>query len=117
MPPKPRPTHFLCVPLVTTTSRPQLAWSLGSFRADVAGLNGYGLPPDAVRPVGTLHLTLGVMCFPGGAGIDRATEVLRALEPRALLAGVFPASSKAAAPAEATVCAYFVALVRFPGNK
>ncbi|KAL2256608.1 hypothetical protein VTK26DRAFT_1416 [Humicola hyalothermophila] len=75
-PPKPRPpppTHFLCVPLVTACSRPQLAASLAAFRADVCAADLAAatppapplVPEDAVRPVGTLHLTLGVFSFVG----------------------------------------------------
>ncbi|KAL2265696.1 hypothetical protein VTJ83DRAFT_6796 [Remersonia thermophila] len=94
MPPKPPrpppPTHFLCIPLTshaTTTTTPpsssstapvsaraQLAASLAAFRADVCAppaLGGFDVPQDAVRPVGTLHLTLGVMGF--GEGPARAT--------------------------------------------
>ncbi|EAQ83987.1 hypothetical protein CHGG_10391 [Chaetomium globosum CBS 148.51] len=100
-PPPPRPTpptHFLCIPLtVSPRARAQLATSLSAFRSDVCGaalgLGGGDLPPDAVRPLGTLHLTLGVMSFPVGAaaaavegggggggdgerGLGRAREVL-----------------------------------------
>ncbi|KAL2117120.1 hypothetical protein VTJ04DRAFT_9288 [Mycothermus thermophilus] len=76
MPPKPRntkppPTHFLCIPLVpplpsSSPARAKLAASLAAFRADICAppaLGGFDVPPDAVRPVGTLHLTLGVMSF------------------------------------------------------
>ncbi|KAH6621372.1 hypothetical protein B0J18DRAFT_432297 [Chaetomium sp. MPI-SDFR-AT-0129] len=63
-PKKPSPTHFLCIPLVTPASRPQLSSALSAFRADVSAplsAGGFDLPAEAVRPVGTLHLTLGVM--------------------------------------------------------
>lgn len=76
MPPKPSPTHFLCIPLVTPSSRSQLIQSLASFRAEVsdrgATATGLGLSPggylnvvpeEAIRPVGSLHLTLGVFGF------------------------------------------------------
>ncbi|KAK3954653.1 hypothetical protein QBC32DRAFT_76322 [Pseudoneurospora amorphoporcata] len=69
MPPKPSPTHFLCIPLVTASSRPQLARSLAAFRQEVTVPNpssAYGalpVPEEAIRPVGTIHLTLGVMSF------------------------------------------------------
>ncbi|GAB1312957.1 A-kinase anchor protein 7-like phosphoesterase domain-containing protein [Madurella fahalii] len=101
MPPKPRPpvpTHFLCIPLVSPVSRPQLSASLAAFRADVCSpspANGFGgdgdaallplIPEDAVRPVGTLHLTLGVFSFPplgkgefGDGGPGTAGEVVGA---------------------------------------
>lgn len=69
MPPRPTPTHFLCIPLVTASSRPQLTRSLAAFREEVTAPNpssAYGalpVPDEAIRPVGTIHLTLGVMSF------------------------------------------------------
>ena len=79
---KPPLTHFLCVPLVTPESRPQLEASLKAFKDQVSPPaleadqaiekddqhhNNDGdvvLPyvhPKSIRPVGTLHCTLGVM--------------------------------------------------------
>ncbi|PNY25188.1 Uncharacterized protein TCAP_04874 [Tolypocladium capitatum] len=81
MPPKPAPTHFLCIPL----AGPQLARSWASFRADVTSPVSFGLPEDAVRPLGTLHLTLGVMSLQQD-GVDEAVRVLGGLRPRELLA-------------------------------
>ena len=81
-PKKPPLTHFLCLPLVTPTSRPQLDSSLRAFRDDLSAKNSKFnenaekesdnkvaeqetvLPfvhPKAIRPVGALHCTLGVM--------------------------------------------------------
>lgn len=87
-PKRPQLTHFLCVPLVNDTSEAQLQDSLRRFKEDVcmssakidhsvAGNNVTVLtdatnasdPPGnptfvmerAIRPVGVLHLTLGVM--------------------------------------------------------
>ncbi|ROW06470.1 hypothetical protein VMCG_04350 [Cytospora schulzeri] len=91
---KPKPpqlTHFLCIPLATATSRPQLSQALASFRDDVTRpneLGGFDLPAEAVRPVGTLHFTLGMMSFPKDEGLDRAVEMLRSLRPRELLSTV-----------------------------
>jgi activating signal cointegrator complex subunit 1 len=91
---KPKPpqlTHFLCIPLATATSRLQLSQTLASFRDDVTRpkeLGGFGLPADAVRPVGTLHLTLGMMSFPNDEGLDKAVELLRSLRPREVLSTV-----------------------------
>ncbi|KAJ9141974.1 hypothetical protein NKR23_g7573 [Pleurostoma richardsiae] len=98
MPPSKKParaplTHFLCIPLVTPASRPVLAEALSSFRVDVTGprsLGGLEVPPDAIRPVGTLHLTLGMMSFPGGEDLPKAVELLRSLKPREILASVKP---------------------------
>lgn len=79
---KPPLTHFLCVPLVTPESRPQLEASLRLFKdqvspsapevnqaIDKAEANNSKdgdmvLPyvhPKSLRPAGTLHCTLGVM--------------------------------------------------------
>jgi activating signal cointegrator complex subunit 1 len=52
-------THFLCLPLVTPKSRPSLSTSLAQLKQDLA--KNDICPPKAVRPPGTLHLTLGVM--------------------------------------------------------
>ncbi|KAI0479253.1 RNA ligase-like domain-containing protein [Xylariaceae sp. FL0804] len=129
MPPPrpPRPTHFLCIPLVTkgaaSPSRRQLSASLAAFAADVtqttttttsspapaaaADSGGFAatttvVPEQAIRPVGTLHLTLGVMSFPrgdGGEGLDRAVALLRSLAPRQRLANAAAAAAAAAASA------------------
>ncbi|KND92863.1 Uncharacterized protein C15D4.13c [Tolypocladium ophioglossoides CBS 100239] len=83
MSPKPAPTHFLCIPL----AGPQLARSWASFRVDVTSPVSFGLPEDVVRPLGTLHLTLGVMSLKQD-GVDKAVEVLKGLKPREVLAEV-----------------------------
>ncbi|KAI1340094.1 AKAP7 2'5' RNA ligase-like domain-containing protein [Xylariaceae sp. FL0016] len=103
MPPRPAPTHFLCIPLVTSTSRPQLLASLAAFRADVTSADSFALPEQSVRPLGTLHLTLGVMSFPphtgngnsattaaakDGNGLERAVALLKSLVPGRTWAGV-----------------------------
>lgn len=114
MPPKPFPTHFLCLPLVNAASRPQLAASLAAFAADVTSPDSFGIPAGAVRPVGTLHLTLGVMSLPpskGGGGeegsegsnaggVERAVELLRSISPRGILAEIRNSSSSSAATAD-----------------
>ncbi|KAI9746251.1 MAG: hypothetical protein M4579_007621, partial [Chaenotheca gracillima] len=41
----------------------------------------------AIRPLGTLHLTLGVMNLPDQAGVDRAVELLRSIDLREMLRG------------------------------
>lgn len=87
MPPKAAPkrlTHFLCLPLVTSTSRPQLAKSLHAFRSDIrddrSPENSQGIPEKAVRPVGTIHLTLGVMSLLTPERVEGALEALRSLD-------------------------------------
>lgn len=84
-------THFLCIPLVTAASRPQLSQSIASFRDDVTrpkALGGFDLPFDAVRPVGTLHLTLGMMSFPKDEGLDKAVKLLKSLRLRDIMSTV-----------------------------
>lgn len=81
MPPRPAPTHFLCIPLAGM----QLANALASFRTDVTSAMSFGLPKDAVRPLGTLHLTLGVMSL-NQDGVGKAVEILRGLKLREILA-------------------------------
>lgn len=69
------PTHFLCIPLPVS----QLANSLASFRADVTSPLSFAIPDDAVRPLKTLHLTLGVMTLKE-EGIAKAAELLQRLK-------------------------------------
>ena len=81
----PRLTHFLCLPLVTSASRPQLQANLTTFRAEVTQAtpeNPGGIPDRAVRPVGTLHLTLGVMSLLTPARVEAAMTLLRSLDLR-----------------------------------
>lgn len=106
-PPRPvpsgAPTHFLCLPLVTAASRPGLAAGVAAFAADVTSppeRGGFGWPIEAVRPLGTLHLTLGVMSLNGGGAAAEASggggkkdlagavALLRSLKVRELLAEV-----------------------------
>ncbi|KAI5928020.1 kinase A anchor protein [Camillea tinctor] len=86
MPPRPSPTHFLCIPLANGSSRNQLSTSLASFKADVTSPDSFGIPEQAVRPVGTIHLTLGVMSFPKNEGLEQAVNLLKTLVPRQILA-------------------------------
>lgn len=86
-------THFLCIPLVTENTRPQLSQGIASFRDDVTrpkALGGFELPFDAVRPVGTLHLTLGMMSFPKDEGLDKAVELLKSLKLREVTSTIKP---------------------------
>ncbi|KHN97778.1 uncharacterized protein MAM_04167 [Metarhizium album ARSEF 1941] len=94
MPRRPSPTHFLCLQLAS----PQLTRNLAEFRADVTGDNGFGVPADAVRPPGTLHLTLGVMSLKPD-DIRPTLEVLGRLRPREILAGLRAADNAPASTA------------------
>lgn len=74
----PKPTHFLCIPLVTSHSRPQLVSSIASLKRRIE-LSHPRVPAAAVRPVGSLHLTLDVMHLPTPYDVQRAVEALRDL--------------------------------------
>ena len=53
-----RLTHFLAIPLVTPTSRSQVLDSFKCLRDDLTAI---GVPSDAVRSPGLLHLTLDIL--------------------------------------------------------
>ncbi|OJD31839.1 akap7 2 5 rna ligase-like domain protein [Diplodia corticola] len=124
---RPPLTHFLCLPLVTAESRPQLQASLQRFKeavlrqedvgfdADLGAEQDYGagspvrvgdqerrlptttsIPEKAIRPVGTLHLTLGVMSLPTPEKVDEAISLLQSLDLAALLGASQPANPAAA---------------------
>lgn len=94
--PEKRPplTHFLCLPLVNSTSLPQLESSVAIFRAEcppvpVADLPDASekqdtsraiIPEGAVRPLGTLHLTLGVMSLPTKERLEQALRFFQSLD-------------------------------------
>ncbi|KAI9038914.1 uncharacterized protein KD926_010128 [Aspergillus affinis] len=95
---RPQLTHFLCLPLVNSTSLPQLESSLAAFKADIppATTSHQGeaqsqdptqplIPDAAIRPVGTLHLTLGVMSLPSKERLDAAIQHLQSLDLVALV--------------------------------
>ncbi|KAI0130857.1 kinase A anchor protein [Daldinia grandis] len=88
MPPRPSPTHFLCLPLVTGISRHQLSASLSAFSGDVTSPDSFAVPEQAIRPLGTLHLTIGVMSFPRDDGLEKAVALLKTLIPRKIMAGI-----------------------------
>ena len=94
MPPRPPPTHFLCIPLAGA----QLSRSLASFRADITSPTSFDVPEQAVRPPGTLHLTLGVMTLKDET-LTQAVDLLRSLRLKDLLEQARTAASTAASPA------------------
>ncbi|CAJ2511586.1 Uu.00g072110.m01.CDS01 [Anthostomella pinea] len=98
MPPRPSPTHFLCIQLVNAASRHQLSANLASFTADVTSPDSFGIPEQAIRPVGTLHLTVGMMSFPKNEGLDKAVALLKTLNPRQIVRSVLPPSTTDAKP-------------------
>ncbi len=107
---KPPLTHFLCLPLLTPTSTPQLQASLAHLKSVIEALpptiedaNASAsasarirppqttrplVPPAAFRPLGTLHLTLGVMSLKDPARLQGALQLLADLDLEALLSGV-----------------------------
>ncbi len=107
---KPPLTHFLCLPLLTPTSTPQLQASLAHLKSVTEALQpavedanagaGAGartrppqttrplVPPAAFRPLGTLHLTLGVMSLKEPARLQGALRLLEDLDLEGLLRGV-----------------------------
>lgn len=85
---KPPLTHFLCLPLVNPESKPQLRDALEGFVRDVEIGSGrpYGglVPVKAVRPLGTLHLTLGVMSLSDEEAVN-AGKCLQDLDLKSIL--------------------------------
>lgn len=81
MPPKSPPTHFLCIPL----QAPQLARSLTSFKTDITSPDSFAIPEAAVRPFGTLHLTLGVLNLRDESSLHRAVDLLKGLRLKSIL--------------------------------
>ncbi|KAL4891963.1 AKAP7 2'5' RNA ligase-like domain-containing protein [Aspergillus ambiguus] len=87
---RPPLTHFLCLPLVNSVSLPQLESSIASFKATMSSCfqpdeNGSPtlqplIPDGAIRPVGTLHLTLGVMSLPTKERLDEALRFFQSLD-------------------------------------
>ncbi|KAL4752853.1 hypothetical protein BDW72DRAFT_170279 [Aspergillus terricola var. indicus] len=100
-PKRPPLTHFLCLPLINSVSLPQLESALSSFRASIPptslSIPDKGqqveqrqahrplIPDDAIRPVGTLHLTLGVMSLPNPQRLDEALRFFYSLDLVALV--------------------------------
>ena len=94
---KPPLTHFLCLPLLTTSSIPQLQESLAPFKQSVtrparsetpataeeeadASTTNVVIPEKAFRPLGVLHLTLGVMSLRSEEKMNDAKGLLEDLE-------------------------------------
>lgn len=99
---QPALTHFLCLPLVNHVSLPQLEASIAALTkacppVPVADLsNGQhqtneqdallaAIPQGAVRPVGTIHLTIGVMSLPNKERLNEALAFFQTLDLASLL--------------------------------
>lgn len=111
MPPRPPLTHFLCIPLVTESSRAKLQASIQHFTSDISSATNPNHPnsessphsstnpsaqdgtadptplfhPSAIRPLTTLHLTLGVMAVPTPTRLAAATTLLSSIDLSRLL--------------------------------
>ncbi|KAL8726842.1 MAG: hypothetical protein Q9166_006458 [cf. Caloplaca sp. 2 TL-2023] len=95
MPPKKPPlTHFLCLPLVSQTASPQWQASLQHFTNDIRlsfpsnvpidtatpapqhNAKESAIPVKAIRPLGTLHLTIGVMSLTKPERVKAVVELM-----------------------------------------
>ncbi|KAJ5856057.1 uncharacterized protein N7529_010001 [Penicillium soppii] len=92
---KPPLTHFLCLPLINSTSIPQLEDSVSKFKTahvsdprtcDQTKPSGLGIPGKAFRPLGTLHLTIGVMSLHTEDRLQQASSLLQSLDLAGLMA-------------------------------
>jgi activating signal cointegrator complex subunit 1 len=88
-----RPTHFLCIPLANSATRSQLQRGLQQFETTIARANGRSGPPiriptSAVRPVDTLHFTLGVMTLESETKLQEAIHCLHGLNLKELLSSL-----------------------------
>lgn len=105
---RPQLTHFLCLPLVNTKSLLQLESSLGAFitaHVDESGpasqsspkgqrdTSRLSLPRTAFRPLGTLHLTLGVMSLANKERLDQALAFFKSLDLADLMSEVTRAAA------------------------
>lgn len=110
----PAPTHFLCLPLITETSIPQLELSLAHFKISVTtspehlssndnarlgadtdehdqnqtsrpAVPKSAFPKAAFRPLGVLHLTLGVMGLRDPQRLEAALKLLHEIDLKRLL--------------------------------
>lgn len=101
---QPTLTHFLCLPLVNSTSMSQLENSISAFKTahvsdpetskfnDQTNPSRLGLPSKAFRPLGTLHLTLGVMSLHTKERLEQAFSLLQSLD----LAGLMDEAERVA---------------------
>ncbi|KAH8697698.1 AKAP7 2'5' RNA ligase-like domain-containing protein [Talaromyces proteolyticus] len=87
---RPPLTHFLCFPLVTEHSLPLLERSFADFKNNIPlrrkTLASHSMKPrpplfpdSAIRPLGTLHLTLGVMSLPTPERVNEAVSFLHSI--------------------------------------
>lgn len=105
-PKRPPPTHFLCLPLLTPTSTPQLKITIAHLKSAIEASGSRPqtagtaanpavekcqpqheplVPAAAFRPLGTLHLTLGVMSLKDPEVLQGALKLLQELDLEAIL--------------------------------
>jgi activating signal cointegrator complex subunit 1 len=105
--------------LVTEASKPQLEDSLRQFHAKISNdLRPQGaqlkLPPfssRAIRPIGTIHFTLGVMSLMSEERVDAAINLLKTLDLSSmLLESLADQSSKEGAPSAEIVQPLMISL-------
>ncbi|EGD97977.1 hypothetical protein TESG_05276 [Trichophyton tonsurans CBS 112818] len=88
---KPPLTHFLCIPLINEQSIYQLQSSLAEFKSLIPLVPPSGpaaghapdaplVPYGALRPLGTLHFTLGVMSLTSQERLDETLSFFRSLD-------------------------------------
>ena len=71
-------THFICIPLLTSSSRPLLEHSLGVLRESPASA---GIPSRAFVPPGMLQISLGIpMSLPTPSRFAEAKKLLESLD-------------------------------------
>ncbi|KAI7253997.1 hypothetical protein KC343_g3870 [Hortaea werneckii] len=133
---KPPLTHFLCLPLVTRDSKPQLQASVEKFRDSVNTKNEQtashstdagddessksetitsSVHPKAIRPVGALHCTLGVMSL-DEKRLEEAKELLRHLDISLMLQHAGPQNQEQATATDAAASEPLVNSTDSPPN-
>lgn len=75
-------THFLCLPIATPHSRPQLEQNLQQFRNDPTTSK---IPSGAYRPLQTLHIPMRPLSLPTVDRVAAACHHLRSLDIDSLL--------------------------------
>ncbi len=75
-------THFLCLPIATVLSIPQLEQRLQQFRNDPTTSK---IPPGAYRPLQTLHIPIRPLSLPAADRIEAASHHLQNLDIDSLL--------------------------------
>ena len=78
-------THFLCFPLTTTHSQPQLRQTLHHFKNDPSTSK---IPSDAYRPLQTLHIPIRLLSLPTADRVKAACHHLQTLNINSMLRNI-----------------------------